>query len=72
MTDQKPTTPPKRGPSVIIDDQMPKRLIVQLSTHEITPDAYQSAVAAWLASESPPSPAYYAARTILAAIVASR
>ena len=73
-----PRNPPKSPasrkfrPSVIIDDQMPKRLIVQLDTYDISPDRYEAAVRAWLEQSSPPSEAFTVARAVLSAIKASR
>lgn len=81
MADQYPINsprPPKPPsfrpfrPGLIIDDQMPRRLIVQLDTNDITADQYEAAVREWLSSESPPTLAFQVAREILAGIVGAR
>lgn len=79
MTDQNnPLNPPKSPasrkyrPGVIIDDQMPRRLVVSLDTYDISPDRYEAAVREWLEQSSPLSEAYTVARAVLSAIKASR
>ncbi|MBP6786684.1 MAG: hypothetical protein KA170_03775 [Candidatus Promineofilum sp.] len=75
MTEPNPLAPkpPKQRPvTTIIDNEMPKRLIVQLDTHGISPGQYEAAVAGWLESVSPPSLAFLVARALLAGIKSAR
>lgn len=65
--------PAKARPvTTIIDNEMPKRLIIQMDTRDISPEQYESAVREWLAQSSPPSLAFTVARAMLAGIQSAR
>jgi hypothetical protein len=72
MTDQNPVAPKRKPAPIIIDRQMPHRLILALDTYDITPRAYEDAVRGWLETTTNGSPAFIAARAILAAIEAAK